>query len=168
MNALRHAIQKGLHGSALFLAVLSALSLVAILLVIVTSVVLRKFFDSPLFFAEELVGLLMSASLFLALPMATIKGQHIRVSLLLDTLKSSSPVLANALFTTGLLVGIGFTGWVFWESLPWMEFAFKRELKSETARILLYPLMSVVPISMIFCLVIYAAKVFGFIHSEER
>lgn len=120
------------------------------------------------FFAEELVGLLMSASLFLALPMATLKGQHIRVSLLLDTLKSRSPVLRNALFTAGLLVGIGFTGWIFLESLPWMEFAIRRELKSETARILLYPLMSVVPISMIFCLVIYAAKVFGFIHSEER
>ncbi len=168
MSLVSTFIDKGLKRSALFLAILSALSLVAILVVIVASVVLRKFFDAPLFFAEELVGLLMSASLFLALPMATIKGQHIRVTLLIDSLKARIPFVAQAISTLGILVGLGFCGWTLWEAIPWMEFAIKRELKSETARILLYPLMSVVPVSMALCCIIYFARLLGFIKLEER
>ncbi len=168
MNLFSSLIDKGLKRSAFFLSILSALSLVAILVVIVTSVVLRKFFNTPLFFTEELVGLLMSASLFLALPMATIKGQHIRVTLLLDSLKERAPFLSKLLIIFGMVVGIGFTGWIFWEAIPWMEFAIKRELKSETARILLYPLMSVVPVSMGLCGIIYLARIFGLIKLEER
>ncbi|UUM31488.1 TRAP transporter small permease [Vibrio japonicus] len=168
MSLVSTFIDKGLKRSAFFLAVLSALSLVAILVVIVASVVLRKFFDAPLFFAEELVGLLMSASLFLALPMATMKGQHIRVTLLLDSLKARAPFLEKAIILFGILVGISFCGWIFWEAIPWMEFAIKRELKSETARILLYPLMSVVPVSMGLCGIIYLARLLGFIKLEER
>ncbi len=168
MNVFSSLIDKGLKRSAFFLSILSAFSLVAILVVIVASVVLRKFFNTPLFFTEELVGLLMSASLFLALPMATIKGQHIRVTLLLDSLKERVPMLSKLLMLFGILVGIGFTGWIFWEAIPWMEFAIKRELKSETARILLYPLMSVVPVSMGLCGIIYFARIFGLIKIEER
>ncbi len=161
-------VEKGLNRSAFFLAILSALSLVTILVVIVASVVLRKFFGSPLFFTEELVGLLMSAGLFLALPMATIKGQHIRITLLLDAIKARMPVLFKLTVLAGLCVGIGFTGWILLEALPWMEFAIKRGLKSETARIVLYPLMSVVPLSMALCCMIYCAKLFGLFKKEER
>lgn len=168
MNSLKVTIEKGLRHSAFFLAVLSALSLTAILVVIVVSVVLRKFFGAPLFFTEELVGLLMSASLFLALPMTTINGQHIRVTLLVEVLKERSPTAANLLLYAGTLIGIAFTGWILWEAIPWMEFAIKRELKSETARILLYPLMSVVPVSMTLCCIIYCAKVVGILKLEER
>ncbi|USD64303.1 TRAP transporter small permease [Vibrio sp. SCSIO 43136] len=168
MSSLKSSIEKGLRGSAFFLAILSALALTAILLVIITSVVLRKFFDSPLFFAEELVGLLMSASLFLALPMATIKGQHIRVTLLIEALKDGFALATKILVFAGTLVGIAFTGWILWEAIPWMEFAIRRELKSETARILLYPLMSVVPVSMGLCLLIYCARVVGIVKLEER
>ncbi len=168
MNSIKITVEKGLRHSAFFLAVLSALSLTAILVVIVVSVVLRKFFGAPLFFAEELVGLLMSASLFLALPMATIKGQHIRVTLLVEAFRSRSPTAAKLLLYAGTLVGIAFTGWILWEAIPWMEFAIKRELKSETARILLYPLMSVIPISMALCGMIYSAKIVGILKLEER
>jgi len=168
MNSFSLFIDKGLKRSAFFLSILSALALVAILVVIVISVVLRKFFDTPLFFTEELVGLLMSASLFLALPMATIKGQHIRVTLLLDSLRERAPLLYKLLMMFGMMVGIGFTGWILWEAIPWMEFAIKRELKSETARILLYPLMTVVPVSMALCGIIYCARILGLIKIEER
>lgn len=168
MNSLKLKIEKGLRHSAFFLAVLSALALTSILVVIVVSVVLRKFFDAPLFFAEELVGLLMSASLFLALPMATIKSQHIRVTLLVDALKERSETAAKLLLYAGTLVGIAFTAWILWEAIPWMEFAIKRELKSETARIVLYPLMSVVPVSMALSCTIYCAKIVGILKLEER
>ncbi len=168
MNSVSRLIEKGLRGSAFFLAVLSALSLVTILIVIVTSVVLRKFFDTPLFFTEELVGLLMSAGLFLALPMATINGQHIRITLLLDAIKTKAPRAFKLVTLCGLLVGIGFTGWILYEALPWMDFAIRRGLKSETARILLYPLMSVVPISMGLCCIIYCAKLFGIFKIKAR
>lgn len=168
MHSVSILLEKGLSRSAFFLAILSAFSLVAILIVIVASVVLRKFFDTPLFFTEELVGLLMSAGLFLGLPMATIKGQHIRITLLLEAIKVRAPTLFKLVKFGGLLVGIAFTGWIVLEALPWMEFAIKRSLKSETARILLYPLMSVVPISMMLCCIIYCAKALGLLKEEER
>jgi len=167
-SVLSQYVNTGLRRSAFVLAILSSVSLVGILFVIVLSVVLRKFFDAPLYFAEELVGLLMSASLFLALPMATIKGQHIRITLLLDYLSVRAPLLMKAIQLAGIVVGIAFMGWVFMEAIPWMEFAIKRELKSETARILLYPLMSVIPISTALCCSIYCARLVGFIDIEER
>ncbi|WP_325895177.1 TRAP transporter small permease [Grimontia sp. NTOU-MAR1] len=167
MNALPMYIEKGLRNTAFFLALLSAFSLFTIVLVIITSVVLRKFFDAPLYFAEELVGLLLSATLFLGLPMATLNGQHIRVTLMSELLQKRSPIYAKLLSIFSLMIGIGFMGWIFLESIPWMEFAIKRELKSETARILLYPLMSVVPFSIGLCGVIYCAKLFGFIHKQD-
>ena len=168
MSCVVSYIDKGLRHSAFFLAVLAALSLLSILIVIVVSVVLRKFFDTPLYFTEELVGLLMSTSLFLALPMVTLNNQHIRVTLLLDSLKSRFPLLLKLVLALGSMVGIGFTGWIFLEAIPWMDFAIYRELKSETARILLYPFMLVVPVSIGLSGLIYCVKLVGLTTLEER
>ena len=62
----------------------------AIVGIIVTSVVLRKLFTMPLPFTEEVVGMLMSVSLFLALPLVTMKSDHIHVSILTNFLKRRS------------------------------------------------------------------------------
>lgn len=168
MSCVVSCVDKGLRRSAFFLAILSALSLTAILVVIVVSVILRKFFNTPLFFTEELVGLLMSACLFLALPMATIHGQHIKVNLFVDFIKNRAPLLVKPLSVISILFGIAFMGWMFWEALPWMDFAIRRELKTQTARILLYPLMTVVPVSVGLCCLIYCAQLFGLIKIKEQ
>lgn len=161
-------IEKGLRGSALSLAFCSSIAMVSIFLIIVISVVLRKFFNAPLFFTEELVGLLMSVSLFLALPMVSLKRGHIRVTIVSDFLDNHQSAYTKHLFGISMLIGIAFTGWIFIESLPWMEFAIKRNIKTETARILLYPLMSAVPLSMGLCCLIYIARLFGLLPAEDK
>ncbi len=161
-------IDKGLRVSAYVLAIGAAVSIVSILVVIVTSVILRKFFDTPLFFTEELVGLLMSASLFLALPMVTLYGDHIRVSLLVDFIRGRDESAFEILVVGAMLVGSIFTIWILLEAVPWLEFAFRHQIKTETARILLYPLMSVVPLSMTLCCSIFLARLLGFIRIKER
>ena len=65
------------------------------------------------------------------------------------------------------MVGIGFFGWLIWETIAWFEFAYKRNLKTETTRILLYPWMALMPLSLAVTGVILVARLVGIIEREE-
>lgn len=140
----------------------------AIVGIIVVSVLMRKFFNMPLFFGEEVVGMLMSVSLFLALPMVTLRGLHVRVSILSAYLKKRSRVLFALISSLAALVGIVCCAWLLIDAVPWLEFAIKHNLKTETSRILLYPSMAVLPISICLTGVIFAARLFGWIGDNEK
>jgi len=159
-HQVKRIIARGLEYLALASACLAALGLTSIVVIIVTSVMMRKFANSPVHITEEVVGLMLSVALFLGLPMVTLQAKHVRVSLITDYL--SGRALA-ALQIAGLLVGIGFFGWLIWETVPWFEFAFKRNLKTETARILLYPWMALMPLSLTLTGAILVARVVGVI-----
>jgi len=161
---LRNVIALGLEYLALACAALAALGLTAIVGIIVTSVLMRKSANSPLHITEEVVGLLLSVALFLGLPMVTLKAKHVRVSLVTNLLKGKGRV---ALQTIGLLVGIGFFGWVLWETIPWLEFAIKRNIKTETTRILLYPWMVLMPLSLSIACAIMLARLMGVLDRDE-
>lgn len=161
---LRNVVALGLEYLALACAALAALGLTAIVAIIVTSVLMRKFANSPLHITEEVVGLLLSVALFLGLPMVTLKAKHVRVSLVTNLIKGKGRI---ALQTTGLLVGIGFFGWVLWETIPWLEFAVKRNIKTETTRILLYPWMVLMPLSLSIACAILLARLMGVLDREE-
>tara|TARA_B110000285_G_scaffold100030_1_gene113989 strand:+ start:86 stop:364 length:279 start_codon:yes stop_codon:yes gene_type:complete len=62
-----------------------------------------------------------------------------------------------------LFVGIVFLGWLIWQTIPWFEFAFKRSIKTETTRILLYPWMALMPLSLTLACTILIARLFGVI-----
>ena len=62
-----------------------------------------------------------------------------------------------------LFVGIVFLGWLIWQTIPWFEFAFKRNIKTETTRILLYPWMALMPLSLTLACTILIARLFGVI-----
>jgi len=160
----RNVVALGLEYLALACAALAALGLTAIVAIIVTSVLMRKFANSPLHITEEVVGLLLSVALFLGLPMVTLKAKHVRVSLVTSLLKGKGRV---ALQTIGLLVGIGFFGWVLWETIPWLEFAIKRNIKTETTRILLYPWMILMPLSLSIACSIMLARLMGILDRDE-
>lgn len=164
MLKLKHVIAQGLDRLALVCAFLSALCMVAIVGLILTSVILRKFANTPLHITEDVVGLLLSVCLFLGLPMVTLRAKHVRVALLADHLKGP---LRRALEIAALLVGIAFFFWLIVETIPWFEFAFKRNLKTETARILLYPWMALMPISLSLTLCIFTARLFGLIETAH-
>lgn len=163
MTSPMRRVGRGLEHLALGLAVLAAGCMVAIAGLIVTSVVLRKVFSTPLYFTEEVVGILMSVALFLALPMVTLRGDHIRVSLLSDWVRKGRPALHRATSIVALLVGAGFCLWIVLESLPWLEFAIRRNLKTETARILLYPGMLVLPVSLSMMMLILIGRELGWV-----
>ena len=142
--------------------------MVAIVGIIVTSVLMRKFFNVPLYFGEEVIGMLMSVSLFLALPMVTLQGTHVRVSILSAYLKKRSRVLFAVISGLAALVGVACCTWLVVDAIPWLEFAIKHNLKTETSRILLYPGMAVLPMSIFLTGVIFAARLFGLIGDTEN
>jgi len=153
--------EAGLEYSALLLASLAALGMSAIVGIIVTSVVLRKLFTMPLPFTEEVVGMLMSVSLFLALPLVTMKSDHIQVSILTNFLKRRSRLCHSALMIVATTSGVLFCGWSLWESWEWFNFAFGRGLRTETTRILLWPGMAALPVSIFLTTLILLARHIG-------
>lgn len=165
MTGAGRALAKGIELIALLLAAMAAINMVAIVAVIVTSVMMRRFGPTPLHIAEDVVGLLLSASLFLALPLVTLRARHIRVAIVAEALKErfERPVRIAAMVT-----GLAFFGWVLWDAIPWFEFAWKRNLKTETARLVLYPWMAVVPLAMALTWLIYFARLTGLIEAEHR
>ena len=157
---LNRVIERALNFIAVAMASLAAVGMVGIVGIIVTSVFLRKFANSPVHITEEVVGLLLSVSLFLGLPLVTLRAKHVRVSLLSNALQGSRH---RILQSAALLVGCGFFAWLATEAFPWWEFAFRLNLKTETSRILLHPWMLVVPIALTLTGLIYAARLFGMI-----
>ena len=83
---VQNIIARGLEKLALACAGLAAFGIVTIIGFIATSVVLRKFANAPLHMTEEVVGLLLSVSLLLGLPMVTLRSEHVKVSLLTGAL----------------------------------------------------------------------------------
>ncbi|MFP7571825.1 TRAP transporter small permease [Marivita sp. S2033] len=157
---LKTFIALGLERLALACAALAAFGMTAIVGIIVTSVLMRKFANAPLHITEEVVGLMLSVSLFLGLPMVTLKQNHVRVSLIADRLKGGAH---TGMSYIALLAGIGFFGWLILETIPWFEFAFRRGLKTETTRILLWPWMILMPVSLGITGTILLARVVGII-----
>ncbi|MFK8036346.1 MAG: TRAP transporter small permease [Hyphomicrobiales bacterium] len=162
---VKNTVALGLEYLALAFAALAAVGLSLIVSVIVTSVVMRKIANSPLHITEEAVGLLLSVTLFLGLPMVTLRSKHVRVSLLTSYVGDKSK---EVLQIAGLVVGIVFFGWLIWETIPWFEFALKRNLKTETTRILLYPWMALMPLSLAVTAAILVARLVGILESDEN
>lgn len=155
---------RGLEIPALAMAGLAALTMIGIVAVIVTSVLMRRLSSTPLHITEEVVGLMLSASLFLGLPLVTLRAQHVRVSIVSDAL---GPRFAPLVRVAALIVGLVFFGWIIRESVPWFDFAFRRTLRTETARLLLYPWMAVLPLSLALTWLIFLARLLGLIAPEH-
>lgn len=137
------------------LAVLATLAGVGIVALVGTSVVMRHVANAPFRFTEELVGLLMTAAFFLALPLATLNSDHVKVQIFVSAL----PVRVAAwvgIAATGF--GLLFSLWFFWLAVPWFEFAFQRSIKTEVGRLLMYPWMALVPLSMLLTALAFVIK----------
>jgi TRAP-type C4-dicarboxylate transport system permease small subunit len=164
-SKFKSIIARGLDKLALVFAGAAALGMIAIVGIIVSSVLMRKFANTPLHITEEVVGLLLSVSLFLGLPMVTLRAKHVRVALVVDMLKGKWHFVMQIV---ALLIGICFFVWLIVETIPWFEFAFKRNIKTETTRILLYPWMALMPISLILTCAILVARLTGVIDRNDE
>jgi TRAP-type C4-dicarboxylate transport system permease small subunit len=165
MNGFRRLFAQGLEGLALAMAAAAAVCMIGIVGIITTAVIMRRFAGTPLHITEDVVGLMLSAVLFLGLPLVTLRSQHVRVSVVANALQ---PRFGLALHLAAMLVGVVFFGWIFVKALPWLDFAFSRNLKSETARVLLHPWMTVLPVSVGLTLVIYLARLVGLLDRESH
>ena len=139
------------------LAILAALAGAAIVGLIGTSVVMRHLANAPFRFTEELVGLLMTAAFFLALPLVTLRAKHVRIQFFVNALpikiRCAVAVVAN-------LLGLTFCLWFVWLALPWFEFAFQRSIRTEVARLLMYPWMVLLPLSLLLSAFAFAVRSF--------
>ena len=150
-------IATALRSLALASAFAASLGIAAIVAIIATSVVMRKF-GSPLHMTEEVVGLILSVSLLLALPMVTLKAQNVRVAIISNAAKG---IWGQVLRVLALLLTVFFFGWLMIEVVPWFEFAYDRNLKTQTSRILLYPWMAAMPLAIVLTIAILLARLIG-------
>lgn len=137
------------------LAILAAIAGAAIVGLVGTSVAMRHFVNAPFRFTEELVGLLMTAAFFLALPLVTLRAEHVRVQFFVNAL---APRIRWAVAILANLFGVAFCLWFVWLSLPWFEFAFLRSIKTEVARLLMYPWMALLPFSLMLSSLAFAVR----------
>lgn len=147
---------KALEPVFIGLAVLAAIAGCAIVVLIGASVTMRYFAFAPFRFTEELVGLLMTAAFFLALPLATFRSEHVRVLLVVSMLPDGARRHVQRL---SAVFGVAFCLWFLALCLPWLEFAIDRNIKTEVGRLLMYPWMALVPLSMALSMVAFVAGV---------
>jgi TRAP-type mannitol/chloroaromatic compound transport system permease small subunit len=87
----------------------------------------------------------MTASFFLALPLATLRSKHVRITVFISTLTTKYQSIA---IKFSRLFGMSFCIWLLFLAIPWVEFAMDRNIKTEVGRLLLYPWMLVIPVSI--------------------
>ena len=137
------------------MAVLAAIAGGAIVVLIGASVTMRYFAYAPFRFTEELVGLLMTAAFFLALPLVTLRAEHVRVLVLVSALPDRA---ARWMAVLAKLFGAVFCLWFFGLCLPWLEFAVDRNIKTEVGRLLMYPWMALLPLSMMLTMLAFLVR----------
>lgn len=138
------------------LAVVATTASVSIVVLVGCSVAMRHLAHTPFRFTEELVGLLMTTAFFLALPLVTLNAEHVRVQIVVASL---TPRLQRYVAAIAALFGVIFTGWFFWLCVPWFEFAYLRSIKTEVGRLLMYPWMAILPLSMILTSMAFAIRI---------
>jgi len=115
-------------------------------LTVLISVFQRYVLKSPLSFSEELVGLLLCSMLFLSLPYISNSEKHVKINLVVNILSDKAKLFASILSS---LVMITFCFWMLVETIPWMDFAIRLNLKTENSRLILYPWMAVIPLALL-------------------
>jgi TRAP-type C4-dicarboxylate transport system permease small subunit len=142
----------------------AAVALCGILLVTAASVVMRKVVGAPLPFTEELAGLLLCASLFLALPQVTLSGRHVQVALLAERASARGRRVLGGL---AALVLLGFCAWFLLEGLPWLAIALRRAIRSEASNLLLWPWMALPVVSIAVCGLLALLQLLGVLRPPD-
>jgi TRAP-type C4-dicarboxylate transport system permease small subunit len=118
----------------------AALMLMTTLVIIAAS--MRYLVGKPFDFTEEVVALLYICVVFTVLPMTTLQGQHITVSILPQRLARG---LHRPIGVAAGLVMIAFCSWFAIEAYYFMAVSQEMGSKSEQVGILLWPWMALIP-----------------------
>ena len=137
------------------LAALAAAAGAAIFAFILAAVVMRYLVAAPFRFTEELSGLLLAMMVFLAMPMALVRDLNIRVTLVTDAL----PALARRVaWIASELILVAFATIFAWQSWNLVAFHARLGLKSEQARLELWPWLAVMTACVALCALVGAWK----------
>ena len=153
-------ISKALDGLLKGLLFLSSFAGFGIVAVVLLSVFQRYVLKSPLSFSEELVGLLLSSMLFMSLPYISNTEKYVKITLISNLLQIKYKIWLTII---AYLINLIFSVWMLIETIEWMEFAIKLNLKTENSRLLLSPWMAVVPLSFSVNIIISIKKIFKLI-----
>lgn len=118
------------------LAALAAAAVAGMAALTVAAVVMRYGLGAPFRFTEELAGLLLVASAFLAMPLVLVSHANIRVTILSGRVQGPA---RRVLWIVGQLVLVAFAVVFFRDALADAQFTQKLRLKSEVARLPLAP-----------------------------
>ena len=152
------ALDKLLQG----LLVLSSLAGFGIVAIVLLSVFQRYVLKSPLAFSEELVGLLLSSMLFLSLPYINNTDKNVKITLITNIVQAEYRLLLSII---AHIVSIIFCLWMLIETIEWMKFAIKLNLKTENSRIILSPWMAILPLSFLMSILVSLRKIYRLILS---
>lgn len=134
---------------------LATAAMVAISVLVALSAAMRYVLSAPFAFTEELVGLAMTAMLFLALPVVLWRSKHIRMTLVATRVRGVAGGIV-ALFAAAIL--IAFSVWFLLEAWTTLGFEFRFGTKTTVAELLLWPWVALLPVSMILILVVSAVR----------
>ena len=109
---------------------------------IVVSSSLRYFVGAPVNFTEELAGLLACTAAMLAMPLALVRGEHIRIGLVVDRLRGSWRRVADF---AGIATAAVFLVIFGLESADAVRFSIRFNARSEVASLTLWPWMLLLP-----------------------
>ena len=123
----------------------AALAVLAMTALVSLSVVMRYVVGSPFAFTEELVALLYLAMVFCTIPIGTIRGEHIVVTVCVER---AGPRMRRLLVMLATLVMLVFAAWFVVETWAFAEFSRKIEARSDHVGILLWPWMAIMPATM--------------------
>ncbi|MFZ9449221.1 MAG: TRAP transporter small permease [Alphaproteobacteria bacterium] len=136
-------------------AAIAAAAGAAIFAFILAAVVMRYLVAAPFRFTEELSGLLLAMMVFLAMPMALVRDLNIRVTLVTDSL----PALARRVaWIASELILVAFATIFAWQSWNLVAFHARLGLKSEQARLELWPWLAVMTACVALCALVGAWK----------
>ena len=123
----------------------AALAVLAMTALVSLSVVMRYVVGSPFAFTEELVALLYLAMVFFTIPISTIRGEHIVVTVCVER---AGPRMQRLLALLAAVVMVVFAAWFMVETWAFAAFSRKLEARSDHAGLLLWPWMAIMPATM--------------------
>lgn len=153
MNALERLFDR----AARVMLWAGTLSLLVMTGLVVIASFMRYFVGRPFAFTEELVALLYMSMVFLGIPLVTVHGSHIAVSVMPQRLTRA---LGGPLRVGSALVMIVFCAWFTVEAYNFVEYSQRLHSKSEQVELLLWPWMAVIPVTMAFVTIIAAIHLF--------
>ena len=119
---------------------------VALTVFVALSAIMRYVLGSPFAFTEELVGLLFSALVFLALPYVSVQRSHISIGLMTDRY---SPALQRlALIVSNLLVLL-FCIWFGYYAFDFTQFSYQLGARTDLAGIRMWPWMGLMVLASV-------------------